>query len=149
MKTREILRKLLHGAKTLGMAMLGWLVLLVEALGKRLASLHIGDRLARSKLAARLGVKLSGRQIERILCVVLCLVVLVGLLSRCGAGKSTPSGNGYSRSSCGTCSGSGSCIFCGGSGKVTEFTGREYMSLNCTFCSGSGNCSSCYGSGKR
>ncbi len=62
--------------------------------------------------------------------------------------SSSGSGSDPSASRCSGCSGSGSCRECGGSGRVSEWMGDQYMNLTCTRCSGSGNCSQCGGSGK-
>ncbi len=144
---------LLEAAIFIGKFLVALFKLMQEAFTKLFSSLHAGEKLSQSKLFAKLSIKADGEKINKVLSSLLCIltVIILGvtLVAAVGGGGSKSSGGtDFFAKDCISCSGSGNCSNCGGSGQKNEWTGREYMYLNCTFCGGTGRCSFCYGSGK-
>ncbi len=147
MQTEDVLGKILFWIVKIGKVIVGTAIIIGEKFFDLWSLLRIGDRL--SKPAEKLGLKFSGRQIDKILCIVLCLVLITALFSMCASEKSGGGGSSLSlmKEDCWACRGSGNCQECGGDSRKVEWVGDQYMDLRCTSCIG-GNCSWCNGSGK-
>ncbi len=146
MQIEEVLAKLLYWGKRIGKIIIGGAILAIEGILNLMEKLHIGEKL--SKLTDKIGITLTAKQIEKILCIILCAALIIGLFSMCAPEeKSDGSSSSLFKDDCWRCGGSGNCQECGGDGRKVEWIGDQYMDVRCTSCIG-GNCSWCNGSGE-
>ncbi len=64
--------------------------------------------------------------------------------------SSSSGGSGNSEHSCGTCSGTGTCIVCKGAGRLSRTLGGSNggYTTECSSCNGTGKCQLCSGTGR-
>ncbi len=145
MQTTTILDKLFHLLKTIGTVALGAVVMLVEAIGKLLSRLNVGQRVVSSGLTEKIGIRISAKEVEKVLSIALCVLLFICLLTMCSSDKQSSSGSGFGDSDiCSACSGSGDCRSCGGDGYYV-FAGEEKA---CGSCGSLGDCLLCNGRGR-
>ncbi len=144
MQLGEVLGKAFYWGKEICGFIAKWAVIIAGTLWELFSSLHIGDRLVNP--LEKIGIKLTGRTIDKIICIILCAALILGLFAMCAPEKSGGGGSSLFEEDCWACGGSGNCGECGGDGRVVEWMGDQYIDVRCTSCSG-GRCSWCNGSG--